>query len=89
MKTITEGELTPTIIGVADATHYLVGRLDAKHNLVGLSVSEDVATLNSLVEAKEFLRERHISSALLEFQSAYDEMCGNEGPTRVVERINI
>jgi hypothetical protein len=89
MSVETTEELTPTIIGVADSTHYLVGCLDKQHNLVGLSPEEDVTVLNSLVEAKDFLRDHNISSALLEFQTAYDEMCGNPSPSRVTERISL
>jgi len=33
--------------------------------------------MGSLVEAKNYLRENNIFSAALEFQSAYDEMCGS------------
>jgi hypothetical protein len=67
----------PTIIGVADSTHYLVGSVDSLNNFIGLNKSTEVAVMGSLVEAKNYLRENNIFSAALEFQSAYDEMCGS------------
>ena len=77
METLTHGKQKsiPTIISVAEATHYLVGAVDSLNNFVGLNHSSDVAV--SLVEAKNYLRENNIFSAALEFQSAYDEMCGS------------
>jgi hypothetical protein len=67
----------PTIICVAESTHYLVGAVDSLNNFIGLNQSSDVAVMSSLVEAKNHLRDNSIFSAALEFQSAYDEMCGS------------
>ena len=69
-------ELTPTIICVAESTHYLVGTLDASHNLIGLDTPDKITVTSSLTEAKNFLRRHNIFGATLEFQTAYDEMCG-------------
>ena len=69
--------INPTIIGIADSTHYLVGSTDANKNFVGLSPDQDIVTVNSLAEAKKLLRDHNIHGATLELQSAYDEMCGS------------
>jgi hypothetical protein len=78
--------MTPTIIGVADSIHYLVGAVDSLNNFVGLNQPLDIITTKSLVEAKELLRAQHFTSAVLEFQTAYDEMCGTStaGPYRQI-----
>lgn len=68
---------TPTIIGVADATHYLVGVTDSGNNFSGLN-HNDHAVVLSLVEAKQYLRNQNIHHAMLELHSAYDEMCGSQ-----------
>jgi hypothetical protein len=77
-NTLTEAnsELTPTIICVAESTHYLVGTLDSSHNLIGLNTPDKITVTSSLIEAKNFLRSHNIFGATLEFQTAYDEMCG-------------
>jgi predicted negative regulator of RcsB-dependent stress response len=84
METLTSGKLQtiPTIIGVADSTHYLVGSVDSLNNFFGLNPATDVAVMGSLVEAKNYLRENNIFSAALEFQTAYDEMCGSQNSGR-------
>jgi hypothetical protein len=53
MNTLTNSNQAtiPTIIGVAESTHYLVGAVDS-------------------------LRDNNIFNAALEYQTAYDEMCG-------------
>lgn len=66
----------PTIISVAESTHYLIGVMDGANNFTGLDGSSQMTTANSLSEAKQFLRNHHYFSAALEYQSAYDEMCG-------------
>jgi hypothetical protein len=68
--------LLPVIIGVSDSSHYLVGMIDSRDNLGGLEQNTKAAMFKSLVDAKAYLRRHNIFSALLEFQSAYDEMCG-------------
>jgi hypothetical protein len=71
-----EQNLTPTIICVAESTHYLVGKVDSLNNLMSLNAEKEVAVTSSLTEAKNYLRKQNIFTASLEFQSAYDEMCG-------------
>ena len=66
----------PTIIAMADSTHYLVGAVDKHHNLFGLEGSGEALKLNSLQEAKQYLRDHNVRSTIIEYQSAYDEMCG-------------
>ena len=85
MAAITQYDMTPTIVGIADSTHYLVGLTDSSDNLVGLN--GDVAVLGSLVEAKQYLRDHNVSSAMLEFQTAYDEMCGSSTHQNVKQSI--
>ncbi|NMP30393.1 hypothetical protein HII17_02360 [Thalassotalea sp. M1531] len=69
-------ECKPTIIGIADSTHYLVGMTDAKDNFTALPSLQDVAICTSLSEAKILLKRQKIDTAQLTLQSAYDEMCG-------------
>lgn len=65
-----------TIIGIADATHYLVGGTDDSGNFVALPVLGKVTICESLSLAKQLLRDNGFESAELTLQSAYDEMCG-------------
>ncbi|WP_083698085.1 DUF6482 family protein [Shewanella sp. UCD-KL21] len=66
----------PTIIGVADSTHYLVGLVDADNNFSGQTADKACAVVNSLAEAKTLLRSHYYSRANVVYQTAYDEMCG-------------
>lgn len=66
----------PTIIGVADATHYLVGITDENDNFTALPDLEEVAICDSLLMAKQLLRDNHMFEAQITLQTAYDEMCG-------------
>jgi hypothetical protein len=66
----------PTIIGVADATHYLVGTTDIHDNFIALPQFNKIALCNSLSEAKQLLRDNNIYAVQLTLQTAYDEMCG-------------
>ena len=68
----------PKIIGVADSTHYLVGMVDSNKNFVELDEEEQVLLFNSLAQAKQRLRQHQYPATQLEYQSAYDEMCGLE-----------
>lgn len=65
-----------TILGIADATHYLVGETDQTGSFSKLPQLERVAVCDSLSEAKALLRSHHYDQASLKLQSAYDEMCG-------------
>ncbi|MEW6991852.1 DUF6482 family protein [Colwelliaceae bacterium 6441] len=69
--------LMPKIIRVSDSVHYLVGATDLDNNFVGLDNTPEIVMLNSLVQAKDYLRKNNIFSATLEYQTAYDEMCGS------------
>ncbi len=69
-------EFKPTIIGVAEATHYLVGATDAQDNFKALPALKEVAICGSLSQAKQLLRNNHVATATLTLQTAYDEMCG-------------
>ena len=68
--------IQPTIIAMADSTHYLVGAVDKSHNFVGLDGSGEAIKMNSLYEAKQYLRDHNVHTTVVEYQSAYDEMCG-------------
>jgi hypothetical protein len=69
-------ECKPTILGIADATHYLVGGTDNEGNFITLSPFREVTVCHSLSSAKQLLRDNNFVSAELSIQSAYDEMCG-------------
>ena len=66
----------PTILGVADARHYLVGATDSENNFIALPCLQTIAVCNSLPLAKQLLRDNNINVAQLTLESAYDEMCG-------------
>jgi hypothetical protein len=70
--------VTPTILGLADSPHYLVGGMTDSEEFIALSETEGVTKFRSLTMAKEYLKSINYSFACLEFQSAYDEMCGSE-----------
>jgi len=74
------------IIAVAGASHYLVGVIDSSDNFVGLG-ENSVKVVNSIVEAKAYLTGNNIFSALLEIDSAFDEMCGQSKNSRYRQRI--
>ncbi|WP_435275871.1 DUF6482 family protein [Psychrobium sp. nBUS_13] len=77
----------PTIIGIADGTHYLVGVTDNNGNFSSLPSLKSVAICQSLADAKQVLRDQHIETATLNLQSAYDEMCGLATPSITSETI--
>ncbi|MGB2742005.1 MAG: DUF6482 family protein [Cognaticolwellia sp.] len=79
--------LQPTILAIADSRHYLVGAVDADGNFIGLE-QNSAEIVNSLVAAKAYLRRNNVSSALLEIQSAYEEMCGQSISGRYREQIS-
>jgi len=86
MSNILNAVMMPIIIAVAESKHYLVGAVDSSNNFIGLNQEKDLAVLNSLGDAKEYLRNHNIFTATIEFQTAYDEMCGTDtvGPCRQV-----
>ncbi|WP_144212486.1 DUF6482 family protein [Shewanella donghaensis] len=79
----------PTIIGVADSTHYLVGLVDADNNFSGLSDGNASIVVNSLAEAKAILRSHYYSTANVVYQTAYDEMCGMSSSGQYHETIKL
>ena len=81
--------ITPTIIGLSDARHYLVGAYDSAKNFLPIGDHHSIAGFTSIVEAKNFLREHNFSSVILEFQSAYDEMCGTQSGGHYIEQIQL
>ena len=79
----------PKIIGIADSTHYLVGAIDADKNFIELSEEEEVLVVNSLIQAKQLLRSHQYQQTELEYQTAYDEMCGLESSGHYREIIKL
>ncbi len=78
-----------TIIGVADATHYLVGLTDANNNFAGLNGEVAGECVHSIVEAKALLKSHDYAIAHLEYQTAYDEMCGLDNSGKYQQVINL
>ena len=68
----------PTIVSVADSTHYLVGTYDDASNFVAINSTSSIDSFTSLFQAKQFLRNHHVESAHIEYHTAYDEMCGTQ-----------
>lgn len=89
MSTISNTQMMPTIMAVAESSHYLVGAVDPSNNFIGLNQERDIVVLNSLVDAKEYLRNHNIFTATLEFQTAYDEMCGTDTAQPCRQIINL
>ena len=79
----------PKIIGVADSTHYLVGAVDSDKNFIELTKEEEILVVNSLVQAKQLLRNHRYQQTQLEYQTAYDEMCGLESSGHYREIIKL
>lgn len=88
MQINSTSHIQPMIKAIADSSHYLVGAIDSDDNFIGLGqVSAEV--FHSLVAAKTYLRAHHITSALLEFENAYDEMCGLPQSNSYRQRISL
>lgn len=68
--------LTPTILGIAESTHYLVGATDENQGFVAHPRLKKVAVCKSLVEAKQILKNNNIENVEITWQTPYDEMCG-------------
>jgi len=79
----------PKIIGVADSTHYLVGAVDANKNFIELTEEEEILVVNSLAQAKQLLRNHRYQQTQLEYQTAYDEMCGLDNSGHYQEMIKL
>lgn len=68
----------PTIICIADSTHYLVGTYNHASHFVAVNSKSDIDSFASLFQAKQFLRDKSVESAHIEYHTAYDEMCGTQ-----------
>ncbi len=77
----------PTILGLADSTHFLVGVMDEQENFTSLSDHRDVVAFRTLYKAKEYLRELEYQEANVHFDTAYDEMCGLSDSRPSIQRI--
>ncbi|QOL25133.1 hypothetical protein LP316_12595 [Thalassotalea sp. LPB0316] len=75
-----------TILGMADATHYLVGSTDEQGNFTHLPQLDQVAVCNSLNEAKSLLKLYDYHVASFQLQTAYDEMCGMPAGAGYIEQ---
>ncbi|OBT06801.1 hypothetical protein A9267_12935 [Shewanella sp. UCD-FRSSP16_17] len=89
MDNVNQSGNIATIIGIADATHYLVGLTDAGNNFIGLNGAGSGECVNSIVEAKALLKSHDYSVAHLEYQTAYDEMCGLDNTGNYQQVINL
>lgn len=74
---------TSKIIGTADATHYLVVLT------AGSKTDRHVRSFDSISDAKQFLRDQHFDSTVIEFQTPYDEMCGMASAPPYIEHIKL
>jgi hypothetical protein len=75
----------PTIISYADSNHYLLGIKDENGSFQGARNKTGVLlSLNSIEQAKDLLKQQGIHYAIIEIQTAYDEMVGdgNDGHCR-------
>lgn len=81
--------IKPTILCIAESSHYLVGVIDPAHNLLPLEPEGKVISCSSLAAAKRLLRNKGILVADIEYQTAYDEMCGNAPRTACLQVVNL
>ncbi len=81
-------KFTPTILCVAESTHYLVGLMDKDRCFLGLNHSSKHIVVNSLVQAKQVLASEKINTAVVEYQTAYDEFCGSDEPSAYRQTIS-
>lgn len=79
----------PTILGVAEATHYLVGSTDTDGDFVALSGFNDIAVCSSLSSAKNLLKGNNVKKAQLVLETAYDEMCGLAASEPMIETFHL
>ncbi len=89
MKTDNKGNFQPTIISTADSYHYIVLTCKVSDQQLGLREVTKSTLFLSLSEAKSYLRGLRFSKAILEYQSAYDEMCGLPCGSKVTEEISL
>ncbi|MCL1113835.1 MULTISPECIES: DUF6482 family protein [Shewanella] len=68
----------PTIISYADSNHYLLGIEDEQGNFKSArDKAGKLMSLNSITQAEALLKQHGIHYAIIEIQTAYDEMIGN------------
>ena len=81
--------LHPTIISYADSNHYLLGVKDDNGNFRSArSKDGKLLSLNSIKQAEELLKLQGIRYAIIEMQTAYDEMIGNSSNSPCHYRVN-
>ena len=81
--------LQPTIISYADSNHYLLGVKDSSGNFRSARRKDGKwLSLNSIKEAEELLKLQGIRYAIIEIQTAYDEMIGNSSSSNCQYRVD-
>lgn len=80
-------DLMPTIVGLADSTHYVIGGEDVDGTFYPLK-DDNQKTMKSacLNQAKEELRRLGLEQATLELITPYDEMIGNDETSHKVRQ---
>ncbi|GGQ17853.1 DUF6482 family protein [Shewanella litoralis] len=75
---ISQQALHPTIISYADSNHYLLGIEDEQGNFKSArDKTGKLMSLNSITQAEALLKQQGIHYAMIQIQTAYDEMIGN------------
>ncbi|RPA38851.1 hypothetical protein EGC79_16645 [Shewanella vesiculosa] len=85
---IAEQTQHPTIISYADSNHYLLGLKDLDGNFQRAHDRDGKPLcFNSIKQAEELLKQQGISYAMIEMQTAYDEMVGNSSASHCHYRV--
>ena len=78
-KSLIEQTAKAMIISYADSNHYLAGCKDEKGNFHCLNQANGKSvTFNSILEAEKMLEKLGAKSALVQLDTAYDEMVGSD-----------
>ncbi|CAM4433798.1 DUF6482 family protein [Shewanella livingstonensis] len=78
----------PTIISYADSNHYLLGVKDEQGNFRSArNKTGELVSLNSIKQAEVLLKQQGIHYAMIEIQTAYDEMIGNSSASHYRYRV--
>jgi hypothetical protein len=78
----------PTIISYADSNHYLLGVKDLLGNFYSVrNKAGKQLSFNSIKQAEVLLKQQGIHYAMLEIQTAYDEMIGNSSTSHYHYRV--
>ena len=78
----------PTIISYADSNHYLLGVEDLRGNFYSvLNKAGKQLSLHSIKQAEVLLKQQGIHYAMIEIQTAYDEMIGNSSASHYHYRV--